>query len=68
MSKPEFPTPYAVPAADAILTAEQVAAWLQIKTRQVHRLGVPAVRLAHKTIRYRAADVTAWLEEQTKAA
>ena len=59
---------YAVPKADTILTAEQVGAWLQIKTRQVQRLGIPALRLAHKTVRYRAADVTAWLMAQSRAA
>jgi hypothetical protein len=68
MSNPENAATYTVPAPNAILTAEQVAAWLQVKTRQVQRLGIPALRLAHKTVRYRVADVTAWLEEQTKAA
>ena len=67
--------PQYVPAPDAILTALQVAEWLQLKNakgvpqpRQVQRLGIPAIRLGHKTLRYKAATVANWLERQAKAA
>lgn len=53
---------------DAILTRDQVAAWLQIKPRQVERLGVPCVRLGARTLRYVRADVLRWLERQKGAA
>jgi phosphomannomutase len=66
--------PY-VPTPDAILTALQVAEWLNLKNakgepqpRQVQRLRIPAIRLSRKTIRYRAATVAKWLEKHQKAA
>ena len=66
--------PHKIPAPDAILTALQVAEWLQLKNargvpqpRQVARLGIPAIRLGHKTIRYKAATVARWLEQQAQA-
>ena len=68
-------TPHYVPAPDAILSALEVAQWLKLvnrhgvpQPRQVQRLGIPAIRLGHKTIRYKAATVTRWLEKQAKAA
>ena len=64
-----------VPAPNAILTALQVAEWLQLRSRSgalqprlVQRLGIPAIRLGHKTLRYQAATVAKWLEKQAKAA
>ncbi len=50
------------PAPDAILTRDEVAAWLQLKPRQVERLGVPCLDLGRKTKRYLAKDVLAWLD------
>lgn len=52
------------PAPDAILTRNEVAAWLKIKPRQVKRLGVPCLDLGRKTKRYLGRDVLAWLEAQ----
>jgi len=67
--------PQYVPVHDAILTPLQVAEWLQLRNgkgvpqpRQVQRLGIPCIRLGHKTIRYKAATVAKWLEQQAKAA
>jgi hypothetical protein len=50
------------PAPDAILTAQEVAAWLKITPRQVQRLGVPCIDLGRKTKRYLAKDVSEYLE------
>jgi hypothetical protein len=50
------------PAPDAVLTRDQVASWLQLKPRQVQRLGVPELNLGPKTKRYLARDVLTWLE------
>ena len=47
-----------------VMTREQVAEFLQVRPRQVERLGIPGLRFGHKTWRYRRADVLAWLEEQ----
>lgn len=52
------------PSSDAILTREQVATWLQVRPRQLDRLGVPCLDLGHKTKRYVREDVQAWLDEQ----
>ena len=51
---------------DAVLTREQVAEWLQVRPRQLDRLGVPCLDLGHKTKRYLAEDVQAWLEAQRR--
>ena len=47
--------------ANAILTRDEVAAWLKVRPRQVERLGIPCLDLGHKTKRYIAEDVLAWL-------
>lgn len=51
---------------DAFLTQAQVAALLQVRPRQVQRLGVTAVRLGHRTLRYRRSDVERWLAERVE--
>jgi predicted DNA-binding transcriptional regulator AlpA len=51
-----------------ILTVDEVAALLQVERRQVQRLGVPALKLGHKTVRYSARAVARWLETQATAA
>ena len=50
-------------ASNAVMTREQVAAWLQVP-RQVERLGVPCLDLGRKTKRYLAHEVLAWIEER----
>ena len=50
-----------------VLTREQVAELLQVKPRQLDRLGVPCLHLGHKTKRYLAKDVLAWLEEHCRS-
>ena len=50
------------PAPDAILTRDEVAAWLKVRPRQVERLGIPCVDLGRKTKRYLGRDVLAFLE------
>jgi len=49
-----------------VLTREQVAEWLQVRPRQLDRLGIPCLDLGHKTKRYVAEDVQAWLEAQRR--
>jgi hypothetical protein len=56
----------APPSADVLLTQGEVASWLKVKPRQVERLGVPAVRLGHRTLRYRRSDVERWLAERVE--
>jgi hypothetical protein len=47
-----------------VLTRAQVADLLQVRPRQVDRLGVPCLDCGHKTKRYLTADVLKWLEAQ----
>ncbi len=49
-----------------VLTKEQVAGWLQVRPRQLDVLRVPCLNLGHKTKRFLAADVQAWLEAQRR--
>ena len=53
--------------ADAILTREEVAAWLKVNPRQVGRLGIPCLDLGRKTKRYLRSAVEAWLLERRLA-
>ncbi|MBA3340451.1 MAG: helix-turn-helix domain-containing protein [Gemmatimonadaceae bacterium] len=68
MKSPKRPKVVALPTDTSILlTSDQVAFWLQVKPRQVERLGVPCVDLGRKTKRYSRDDVLAWLQKQRKA-
>ncbi len=51
------------PDPDAIMTREEVAAWLKVRPRQVERLRVPVLSLGVKTKRYRVRDVLHWLDD-----
>jgi len=50
-----------------VMTQKQVAEWLQVRPRQIERLGIPRLDLGHKTKRYLKQDVLAWLETQRQA-
>jgi len=47
-----------------VLTPQEAAEWLKVRPRQLGALGVPSLDWGHKTKRYLAKDVEAWLEEQ----
>jgi predicted DNA-binding transcriptional regulator AlpA len=64
-----------VPKAEVeqLLTTVQVADWLQVKVETLHQWrwqgkGPRAVRSGPKFVRYRAADVNAWIEAQAPPA
>ena len=63
---PPRTTSAGVPPTEDILTQKEVAAWLKLKPRQVERLGIPALRLGHRTIRYRRSDVERWVAERVE--
>jgi hypothetical protein len=55
------------PPETAVLTAEQLATWLQISPRQVDRLaGIPWVTFGARSRRALVRSVLAWLETQAK--
>jgi hypothetical protein len=47
-----------------VLTLQEVAAWLNVKPRQVLRLKIPCLDLGHRTKRFLASDVRTWLQQQ----
>ncbi len=56
---------------EQLLTAEEVAERLQVKVETLHQWrwqgkGPRAVKAGPKFVRYRAADVNAWIEAQTE--
>lgn len=53
---------------DAVLTQEEVAAWLDVSTRQVRRLPLKRVALGDRTTRYFASAVYEYLRSRERAA
>ncbi len=51
--------------SDSLLSPTGVARMLGLSTRHVLRLPIKQVRLGHHTVRYRRADVEAFLERRT---
>lgn len=46
---------------DAVLTVEEVAAWLGVSEKSVSRYGIKRIKLGGRTTRYLAEDVYAYL-------
>jgi hypothetical protein len=49
-----------------ILSTQAVADWLSVPPRAVGRLKIPQLALGHRTRRYRAGDVQAWLDSKAQ--
>ena len=49
-----------------VLTPQQAGELLNVRPRQLQRMGVPVLDWGHKTKRYVKQDVLAWLEEQRR--
>jgi hypothetical protein len=60
-----MPTPpnFFLPPDGAFLTPDEVSAYLRISRRELRRrqYALPPIRLGRRTLRYRAADVRAYL-------
>lgn len=54
------------PTPEAMLTADQVCAWLQLSKAQLYRLNLPAIRLGHRTVRYHVGTVIEYLKTRAK--
>ena len=52
--------------ASELLTPVEVGRWLRLKPRQLHRYGVPCLRLGRRTVRYERAAVELWLDQQRR--
>ena len=66
--RPPAPLPASAPADNSVLTAKQVAAWLQIGERQLDRIpGLPYVPAGGtRSKRYLVRTVVTWLETQKR--
>jgi len=58
------------PKADLepLLTAEQVASILGVRTKRIYELAIPCVRISARAIRYRPSDVAAFIEKRRSSA
>lgn len=56
----------AAPAREAVLTTEQVAAWLQVSPEQVLRMKLPAVAVGKHRWRYVAGQVLDELQRRAE--
>lgn len=44
--------------------APQVAAYLGVRVKRVYELGIPAIRISRRTLRWRPEDVYQWAHER----
>jgi len=66
--RPQLAVRYAELAPDTLLTCAQVGDWLQLRPRQVQRLGVPFIDCGERNRRYLVRDVRAWIEARRRGA
>jgi predicted DNA-binding transcriptional regulator AlpA len=50
---------------EPLLTAAEVARILGVRPKRVYELGIPAVRLSEKCMRWRPSQVQAWLDSRS---
>jgi predicted DNA-binding transcriptional regulator AlpA len=53
---------------EPLLTAGEVARILSVRPKRVYELGIPAVRLSAKALRWRPSVVQAWLASRSETA
>jgi hypothetical protein len=53
---------------EPLLTVTEVARILAVRPKRVYELGIPAVRISEKSLRWRRCDLEAWLEGRRGAA
>ena len=49
---------------DELLTRDEVAAWLKLPPKSVYELPLPKVKLGHRTVRWRRADIQAYIDRR----
>jgi predicted DNA-binding transcriptional regulator AlpA len=49
---------------EPLLTAVEVGRILGVRPKRVYELGIPAVRISVKALRWRRSDLEAWLEQR----
>ena len=53
-------------ALEPLLTAGEVGRILGVRSKRVYELGIPAVRLSEKCLRWRPSQVQAWLDSRSE--
>jgi predicted DNA-binding transcriptional regulator AlpA len=56
----------AVEPLQCLLTAAEVGRILGVRSKRVYELGIPAVRLSQKCLRWRPSEVEAWLQSRSE--
>ena len=51
---------------EPLLTVKEVARILSVPVKRVYELGIPAVRLSTRSLRWRSSDVQQWIERRIK--
>ncbi|MDQ3207106.1 MAG: helix-turn-helix domain-containing protein [Gemmatimonadota bacterium] len=51
---------------EPLLTAAEVGRILGVRCKRVYELGIPAVRLSEKCLRWRPSAVQAWLDSRSE--
>lgn len=54
------------PNAEGLLTAKDVAGLLSVSLKRVYELGIPAVHISARALRWRLADVQAWIQGRVR--
>jgi len=52
--------------AERLLTAEEVAEWLQVPTKSVYELSLPRIRIGTRRIRWRPADIRTFIDRRVE--
>ncbi len=56
----------AAPSPEPLLTVKEVATILNVPFKRVYELGIPAVRLSTRSLRWRKSDVQQWIERRIR--
>ena len=55
------------PAGESLLIAKDVARILSVPIKRVYELGIPAVRISARSLRWRLSDIQHWIEGRIRA-
>ncbi len=56
--------PPEAPLLEPLLTAAAVARILGVRPKRVYELGIPAVKLSERSLRWRPSQVATWLQQR----
>ena len=57
-------TPSTTERIEPLLTAAEVARVLGVRPKRVYELGIPAVRLSERSLRWRPSQLEAWISSR----